>query len=70
VEKQLLLELAPSGSVLFGIRVDVYPFADALRDPQKKERFVRSLETMTPDVAAYKGLGDARERLIAISKES
>lgn len=70
VEEQLLLKLAPSGSVLFGIRVDVYPLAEVLRDVQALPRLIRSLETMTPEAAAYKGLTDAREQLIAMAKSS
>jgi dimethylamine monooxygenase subunit A len=70
VEEQLLLKLAPSGSVLFGIRVDVYPLADVLRDEPARIRLIRSLETMTTEAAAYKGLANARETILKIARES
>lgn len=66
VEEQLLRKLAPGGSVLFGIRVDVYPLRMILEDPIGVVRLEQMLASLSPSAADYKGLGTAREALLGI----
>lgn len=65
LEHQLLLRLPRSGSVLFGIRVDVQPLADVFEDATAASRFIRSLRTMSETAAKYKGVHAAREKILA-----
>lgn len=66
LEHQLLLKLPRSGSVLFGIRVEVVPFVNVIADAQAATRFARMLSTLTPASAAYKDVSTAGPALIAM----
>lgn len=66
VERQALVALPHSESVLFGIRVEVYPLGEVFNDPAAREGLRRALATMPSDVAEYKGLGLARSRIIGL----
>jgi hypothetical protein len=66
LEHQLLLKLPHSGSVLFGIRIQIVPLTQVIADPQAARRFARLLSTMTPASAAYKGAATARSALLAL----
>ncbi len=66
LEHQLLLKLPASGSVLFGIRLQIVPLAHMLRDPLAAQRFRRLVATMSPTAAVYKGLESARPALLNI----
>ena len=67
IEEQLLMNLNPSGSILFGIRVDVYPLPLLLQDSAAADRLIQTLSTMRSEAMAYKGLADARDALIALA---
>lgn len=69
VEQQLLLKLPASGSVLFGIRVEVVPLRDVLRIAELRTRLIRLLATIPDDVAAYKGLATARDAIIRLLQQ-
>ncbi|MES2707078.1 MAG: heme-dependent oxidative N-demethylase subunit alpha family protein [Verrucomicrobiota bacterium] len=66
VEHQALVALPESGGILFAIRIASHPLTDVRRDPEASSRLVRALRTMPADVAAYKGLADARGRIAAL----
>ena len=66
LEHQLLLKLPRSGSILFGIRMDVVPLTDVIADPTVARRFGRLLATLHPASAAYKAISAARPALIAL----
>jgi hypothetical protein len=70
LESQLLLKFARSGSILFGIRVEVFPLVELKRRPGLPERMARSLETIADDAAAYKGIADARARIAKLLHDS
>lgn len=69
-EHQLLLKLSPSGSVLFGIRIEILPLAKVSADPFVAQRLADIFETMSPDAARYKGIASARDRLVAICRDA
>ncbi len=66
LEHQLLLKLPTSGSILFGIRVEVVPLNDLPWTAQTRDRMVRLLSTIAPDVAVYKGIADSMQTLIEL----
>lgn len=70
LEHQLLLKLPRSGSILFGIRVEVVPLTHLMQDRDATTRLARMLSTMTPAAAAYKGVAAARPKLVALLNQS
>jgi hypothetical protein len=66
LEHQLLMRLFPSGDILFGIRLEIVPVAEVLRDPQATAGLARALTTISPAAAAYKGIAEARPTLVAL----
>lgn len=67
LEHQLLMRLPVSGSVLFGIRVEVVPVAKVIReDPESAKRVAHQIATMSDEAAGYKGLARARPRLLQL----
>jgi hypothetical protein len=62
LEHQALLKLDRSGSILFGIRVEVVPLTELPLDAAG--RLARLFDTMSDDAACYKHLSEAREMLI------
>ena len=64
LEHQLLLKLPPSGSVLFGIRIDIIPLTHVIADRQAAARLARLLSTMTLAAANYKDIATARPALL------
>ena len=70
LEHQLLLKLAPSGSILFAIRVEVAPLAKLKEHPQGAVRLARLLETMSIEAARYKDVLDARASLVGWLRET
>lgn len=66
IEHQLLLKLPQSGSVLFGIRLEVVPLTDVLADAHASTRFARQLETMSDAATAYKDIATVRPRLLEL----
>jgi len=70
LEHQLLLKLPRSGSILFGIRVEVVPVADVIADAHAATRFARLLSTLTTASAAYKDVFTAGPALIAMLRST
>lgn len=64
VERQLLLKLPESGSILFGIRVETYPLSGFLANPPLARQIADYLASMSSEAAAYKGLTEARPVVI------
>lgn len=63
VERQALVALPASGGVLFAIRIAMHSLTEVKQDAMVAEGLIRALRTMPAEVAAYKGLATARERL-------
>jgi hypothetical protein len=63
VERQALVALPASGGVLFGIRISMHSLVEVKKDATVAERLACALRTMPTEVAAYKGLTTARERV-------
>lgn len=66
VERQALAALPVSGGVLFGIRISMHSLVEVKQDATATERLARALRTMPAEVAAYKGLATARERILGL----
>lgn len=66
LEHQLLMKLPRSGSVLFGIRIEVVPLSEMMRDVGATSRLARLVATMSEEAATYKGLAMARGALLGI----
>jgi hypothetical protein len=64
VERQCLVKLPRTGGVLFGIRLVLLPFAQVLAEPAAADGLRRALASMPGEVAAYKGLAQARAALL------
>jgi hypothetical protein len=69
LEHQLLLKLPVTGSLLFGIRVDVVPLRQVLDSPQAAADLARLLSTISQDAAEYKGLTTARETILSFCRQ-
>lgn len=65
VEHQLLSKLPVSGAILFGIRVEVVPLTAALAEAGVAARLRRTLSTLSPRAAQYKGIEKSREAILA-----
>ncbi len=65
LERQLFARL-PGGGVLFAIRVSSHRVDELCALPGIAARLARALSTMPADVAAYKGLAAARDRLVQL----
>lgn len=66
VERQALVALPKSGAVLFGIRVELFPMSEVASYEECRAGLIRALRTMSTELAEYKGLASARERLIQL----
>lgn len=64
VEEQSLFALPRTGGVLFGIRVKVFPLALLAANAETANGLRVALETMPEEMARYKGIAAARERII------
>jgi hypothetical protein len=62
-EYQSLISLPKTGGILFGIRLVIEPFTKLLNDREFVAGLRRALESMPENIAAYKGIAAARERL-------
>ena len=69
VEHQALVALPRCGAVLFGIRVAMRSLTEVRNDSAASARLARALETMRADIAAYKGLARARQRVIGLLRQ-
>ena len=66
VEHQVLIALAKSSGILFGIRVVNHSLAEVKADAIAATRLIRALETMPEAMARYKNLEAARLRVIEL----
>lgn len=64
LEHQLLYRLPQSGSILFGIRLEIIPLGEVLADHLAATRLLRIIRTIPETAAAYKGFASARPALI------
>jgi hypothetical protein len=65
VERQTLSRLPATGSVLFTIRVHVYPLAGVAARPEIAGRLAEAVRALPPETAHYKSLRRFREALLA-----
>jgi len=68
-EHQLLLKLPKSGSILFGIRIELIPLSEILFDAHAAQRLAAMFVTMSPAAAEYKGIASARAQLVAMCSQ-
>ncbi len=65
VERQTLSRLPASGTVLFTIRVHVYPLAHIVAKPEIAGRLAEAIHALPPETVHYKSLVRFREALLA-----
>ena len=63
-ERQTFIPLADRHQAIFTIHVEVMPLRDAVRDASRANRLHDALASMSPAVLRYRGLTDARDRLL------
>ena len=63
-ERQTFIPLPDLQQAVFTIHVDLRPLTQALHDADQARQLHDALATMSPAVLAYRGLTDARERLL------
>ena len=63
-EHQTFIPLPELQQALFTIQVESRPLADAIDTPARAMQLHAALASMSDAVLAYRGLGDARERLL------
>lgn len=63
-ERQTLTKLVHGDHVLFTIRNRVEPLAQLLAQPANAHAFAQTLQTMTPETIAYKGLTKDHQALV------
>lgn len=68
LERQLLLKLPLTHSVLFAIRVEAVPLKEVLKSRQAALDLTRLLTTLSPEAAEYKGLIEAREAIVSLCR--
>jgi hypothetical protein len=66
VERQILYRLPKTGGLLFGIRVETCPWHEFAVQDEVISGLRWGLETMSAEVAAYKGLAAARTRILEL----
>jgi len=64
-EHQTFIPLPESRQAVFTIHVESQPLADAIDTPARARQLHDALASMSSAVLAYRGLGDARARLLA-----
>lgn len=64
VERQALVALPRGGGVLFGIRLELHPFAAVRADRDAAAGLHRALSSMPEEMARYKGLAAVRAELL------
>ncbi|MCF3651811.1 heme-dependent oxidative N-demethylase subunit alpha family protein [Synoicihabitans lomoniglobus] len=64
VERQILTPLPRTGAMLFAIRIERIRLDAFLADSDARRRFHRTISTMPPEVAAYKGLAAVADDLV------
>ena len=69
IERQAFVSLPRSGGILFAIRIRMHSLADVSANSAAVKGLLRALQTMPPEIARYKGLAGARERIIELLQE-
>lgn len=64
LEEQSLVALPNSGGILFGIKLVIRPLTEIKKNEDARLGLIRALETMPDEMAAYKGILRARQRLL------
>ena len=64
-ERQTFIPLVGHRQALFTIHVESQPLADAITEPAQARCLHDALHSMSPAVLAYRGLTDARDRLLS-----
>lgn len=64
-ERQTFIPLAEHRQAVFTIHVESQPLAQAITDPAQAQRLHDALHSMSAAVLAYRGLTDARDRLLS-----
>lgn len=64
LEEQSLVALPSSGGILFGIKLVIRPLTEIRKNEDARIGLIRALETMSDEMAAYKGILPARQRLL------
>lgn len=67
-EYQSLISLPKSGGVLFGIRLVIEPLGKLIGDAVFIDGLRRGIRSMPEEIARYKGIAAARERLLELLK--
>jgi hypothetical protein len=65
LEQQLLAPLPLSGGTVFALRLFVYPFSELRENTEVRSGLERALKTMPEEIAVYKGIAPARERILS-----
>ncbi len=65
-EHQAFRLLPETGSVLFAIRIEIVPLSEIATDHALASRLAGALLSMSPEIAVYKGVAVARERIAEI----
>lgn len=65
-ERQLTIPLSGRGS-LFLIRVYVQPLLQVIAQPERKERLIEALRSMSQELVQYKGIARAREIILRLA---
>ena len=66
VEDQALARLPKSGGILFGIRIWTRSLLELHENPELRRHLRLALETMPDAMATYKGLAQARRRIVEL----
>ena len=64
IERQILYHLPQTGGLLFGIRLEIMRWEQLAQIEDAMHAFRGGLETMSDEIAAYKGLLTARETIL------
>jgi len=64
-ERQTFIPLPDHDQAIFTIHVDMQPLAAAITDAVRAQRLHDAIASMSPAVLEYRGLTDARDRLLA-----
>ena len=66
VERQVVYRLPRTGGLLFGIRLEITPWHELMESEEGIAGLRRGLETMPDEIASYKGLLSAKNRILGL----
>ena len=69
LEQQILAPLPRTGGTVFGLQLFVYPLRELAEVAEIRNGLAHALKTMPPEIAAYKGIANARERIITLLEQ-